>query len=161
LLCLRPCHGLEFQSGCLILNSLRPIPGLRTNVLQPRTTEPLRGRRTLCVSKICDRLASPRPRRRLCSCNALMIRLTQSSTSVITSCSQNRRTVQPDLRSRRKFSRSRRRFRSILALQYGARRSAHRGNRQPCQKSPSMNTTRCALGKTISGLPGRDITLIR
>ncbi len=69
-------------------------------------------------------------------------------------CSQMRITVQPLFRSRRKLERSLLRFPVILLCQYADNVLFHRGNRQPCQKSPSIKTATLAVANTRSGQPG-------
>ena len=89
------------------------------------------------------------------------MRSTQSSRSRAISCSQILITRQPARLSRWKFLRSRLRFLAIFLRQYGERRPHQVGNLQPCQKSPSMNTTTRVLVNTISGRPASDITCVR
>ena len=92
---------------------------------------------------------------------AASIRSATPSTSASTSCSHTRRTSEPSRLRRAKLLRSRWRFRSIFASQYGESLCCQAGNRRPCQKSPSTNTTTRAPLKTISGVPGRLRTCLR
>ena len=70
-----------------------------------------------------------------------------------TSCSHTRITVHPRLRSSRNVLASRFRVFSILVCHNSGSFVFHLGKRQPCQKSPSMNTATRARRNTTSGLP--------
>src|SRR5438046_10078635 len=71
------------------------------------------------------------------------------------SCSHNRSTVHPSLRSVLVVSRSRIMFLFIFANQYSRLLSGwRRCLGHPCQKQPSTKTTTFSRLKTKSGLPG-------
>lgn len=75
------------------------------------------------------------------------------ATDSASSCSQNRRTVQPDSSSRVLVSLSRSRLRESLAAQNSALvRGTAPCNSQQCQKQPSMNIAIRALVNTMSAV---------
>lgn len=89
------------------------------------------------------------------------MRSTQATGSRSTWCSHIRTTHHPRRRSRRKFLASLRRVFSIFSRQKGVSEGLHKGNRHPCQKSPSTKTAIFAPGKTRSGFPGRSPACLR
>lgn len=89
---------------------------------------------------------------------SLMIRATHDAKSRFTWCCHILTTRHPMRLSLAKFRRSLARLFRILSRQYCGKLPSHKGNLYPCQKSPSTKTINLAVGKTISGVPGRPET---